>query len=282
MGFVAGGEASADTIDGHSMQTRLLSRGSENLSQQNVHLPSSEVGTLKVTTTKSGAHTYIHVQIRNKRVPTTCWVTGTGKSPYGDGPTSQQTSDTKRDVLDARGNADLKFGPFVDGPASVGGGCFGEWKGENVTTYLANPYAVPIAIGGGPAGSPAPAPDSPAPGPSPSSPAIPESCSDGIQAIMDQWGLTGQVEDQIQSLVTRRGIETTFQQACALLELAQPENWTQNPNDIVQNFCRVGKSLIPAELAYRALEEAGRATRNQFLKDFGGGAARSWAQQCEW
>ena len=166
-------------------------------------------------------------------------------------------SETKRMTVDSRGDGSVRFGPLQRGTYRVFGWCYSHSDGGYRES--ANPGVATVRIDGSNSNS----------------------CSDGIQRIMDDWGLTGQVEDQLQSIVTKRGVETTFQQACAIIDVSQPENWVQQPGEIFQSFCRVGRSLVPAEIVYRLAEEAGKATKLTVLEQIAAGAGRSWAKQCE-
>lgn len=125
-----------------------------------------------------------------------------------------------------------------------------------------------------------PAPSKPS-SPKPPAPTPPkpqnsaQSCSDAIQANYAEAGIPVQIVDLILNS------ETHFQQLCAILDLAMMPDGTVDPMKVAQSFCRVGKSLIPAGLAYQGAAELGKFLKWQALEKIGNDSLRSWESQCE-
>ncbi|WP_174186465.1 hypothetical protein [Nocardia barduliensis] len=134
-------------------------------------------------------------------------------------------------------------------------------------TSLIRERAVIVELGGGPAVTPEEAkPFDPGTVPG-------GTCSERISRTFQDGGVPIQMVDVALDFLRRPGLEQIAQTLCLIT--------VTDPQEGFSNVCRVGKSLIPADLVYSAIAELGRSIGSEELYRFGDSARQSWSHQCE-
>jgi hypothetical protein len=99
------------------------------------------------------------------------------------------------------------------------------------------------------------------------------SCSDGIKSTYERYNITGTIVDNALALLSKRGIEGTAHEICALT--------ASEPIEAVRALCRAGKSVFPADWAYAAIAKLGQNIESKDVERFGQSARDSFGKQCE-
>lgn len=100
----------------------------------------------------------------------------------------------------------------------------------------------------------------------------PENCSDGMREIFAREQVSADVADLGLAMLRRPQIQPSAYTACALI--------ADDPSEAFFAICNVGRSMIPAEWAYMAIEQLGKSVAQEDIERFGASAKQSWEQQC--
>lgn len=101
-----------------------------------------------------------------------------------------------------------------------------------------------------------------------------ETCSAEVSRKFQEGGIPTEVAVEVVERIWGLPLgETTMQQLC-LLQVRTPEQ-------AFENVCNIGKSLIPADIAYAAIAQLGKTIGSPEVYWFGESARVSWEQQCK-
>lgn len=100
------------------------------------------------------------------------------------------------------------------------------------------------------------------------------SCSDDMRQTMDRYGMSADIADL--GLALAKAPQANLAQkafaACALT--------ADDPQEAFTSLCNVGRSMIPADWAYLAIEQLGQNISNDQIENFGRSTSEAWNAQC--
>ncbi len=100
-----------------------------------------------------------------------------------------------------------------------------------------------------------------------------ETCSAEVSRTFQDGGIPVLLaEEVVQRLSNLPFGETALQQLCLLS--------VRTPEQAFENFCNIGKSMIPADIVYAGIAEIGRSMGSPLVTEFGESARLSWERQC--
>jgi len=219
--------------------------------------------------------------------------------PYGGGCrvgygwTSRDTFIREQFItLDETGSGVATFGPG-ETTATYDGWCGSLGSISGTPTDLFNPHpehcrTVDDGDGHGPyhactttgytvvldGGAPITAPDYPQPPPVWDRNKQDQTCTQRMRQTFDEKGMSADLTDLGLAMMKapRLALAERAFGACALL--------SDDPNEAFLALCNVGRSLIPADWAYLAVELLGKAINNDQIEEFGRNTGAAWDQQC--
>lgn len=101
-----------------------------------------------------------------------------------------------------------------------------------------------------------------------------QACSDEMRRTFDRYGMSADIADLGAKLAKSKtpGIAQSAFAGCALT--------ADNPEEAFKALCNVGRSMIPADWAYLAIEQLGKNISNDQIEAFGRSTSEAWNAQC--